>query len=438
MPPTRSLTIALFVMANSAAAFMNPCSNAGATRTHVAPQTSNFGARTYVAPQTSKTAITASKGKDSKTGDRKMTLSLDNYYLGEQAMIEPTKEKTVSNNFSLLGRTNAYVFHEPLGYEQFIQTRIDVSRPYYILENERAVMCTETRNPLGFFCTAEREMPLGREGGEFSTAEAGRHMAIAGSIAAALRQTNEGKFYYLALDCRVTRRVYQGVADGVQEGSSAITARCTELTKRTATCEILMKTSKDTFARHLTVTYVVLSERAFKRMYPPTGGIASFGKPIDSPYANFRGSPTPTMLKNLSKQSTTFRAALPTPHASQCSGHFNDNPALPVAFFTAYLIDITGQSIAMMSGTNIPFKLNGEEEPHHQEHFVLHTINFEIQASKLIFTDSHGLDIKCNISVLAGSVYHAELIAAKADQSGEVITQVEATYFLTTHDNIRL
>jgi hypothetical protein len=41
-----------------------------------------------------------------------------------------------------------------LGYEQFIQSRIDVSRPYYNLENERVVMCTETRNPLGFFCTA--------------------------------------------------------------------------------------------------------------------------------------------------------------------------------------------------------------------------------------------------------------------------------------------
>jgi hypothetical protein len=60
MPSVRSLTIA-FVLANSAAAFMNPSNVLGA-RTHVAPQTSTFGARTYVAPQTSKTALFISTG----------------------------------------------------------------------------------------------------------------------------------------------------------------------------------------------------------------------------------------------------------------------------------------------------------------------------------------------------------------------------------------
>jgi hypothetical protein len=70
-------------------------------------------------------------------------------------MIEPTKEtKVMSNDFLPLSEINASVFHKPLGYEQFIQSRIDVSRPYYNLENERVVMCTETKNPLGFFCTA--------------------------------------------------------------------------------------------------------------------------------------------------------------------------------------------------------------------------------------------------------------------------------------------
>ena len=64
MPSTRSLALA-FMLANSAAAFMNPAN--GASRTHVTtPQTSNFGARSYVAPQTSKTALfmSTSTGKD--------------------------------------------------------------------------------------------------------------------------------------------------------------------------------------------------------------------------------------------------------------------------------------------------------------------------------------------------------------------------------------
>ena len=78
-----------------------------------------------------------------------------------------------------------------MDYDQ-IQNSIDVSRPYHKLQNEHmvstpAVNCNKTLQN-GFICTVKPEMPTGREVGPISAAEAGRHMGIAGSIAAALNQ----------------------------------------------------------------------------------------------------------------------------------------------------------------------------------------------------------------------------------------------------------
>ena len=87
----------------------------------------------------------------------------------------------------------------PLAYAQ-IQQIIDVSRPYYNLRDEHLVYSSKTGVPAGFVCQVKAEMPLGREAGEMASGEAGRHMAIAGSVAAALNNPKDGKHYYLALD----------------------------------------------------------------------------------------------------------------------------------------------------------------------------------------------------------------------------------------------
>ena len=68
----------------------------------------------------------------------------------------------------------------PLDYEHIIESKIDVSRPYYALKNE------PTNEVHGIICDVIPEMTQGREGGTHTLAEAGRHMAIAGSIAAAM------------------------------------------------------------------------------------------------------------------------------------------------------------------------------------------------------------------------------------------------------------
>ncbi len=72
-------------------------------------------------------------------------------------------------------------------YEDDIENFLDIVRPYYALENEHAIVDDETGEMIGFVCTGRVEMPTGRESGGIPFAEAGRHMAAAGSVAALLR-----------------------------------------------------------------------------------------------------------------------------------------------------------------------------------------------------------------------------------------------------------
>ena len=67
-----------------------------------------------------------------------------------------------------------------------IEDFIDITRPYYSLANEHAIVDDISGQVVGFVCTTKAEMPAGRESG-VSCAETGRHMAAAGTVAALLR-----------------------------------------------------------------------------------------------------------------------------------------------------------------------------------------------------------------------------------------------------------
>ena len=73
----------------------------------------------------------------------------------------------------------------PLTFADDIEDFLDITRPYYSLTNEHAIV-DETGEMVGIVCTAKSEMPAGRESG-VPCAETGRHMAAAGTVAALLR-----------------------------------------------------------------------------------------------------------------------------------------------------------------------------------------------------------------------------------------------------------
>jgi len=334
----------------------------------------------------------------------------------------------------------------PLSYADYIQHVIDVSRPYYALSNEHEIIATDSHVRKGFACTVQAEMPLGREGGDMIFAEAGRHMAIAGSIAAALNNPVPGKFYYLALDAALARCPFEGIADALfgttdvaVEGCSVICCQCMEITARSATCEIRLESSHTLSAWHLKVQYAVIPEKAFKKMYPPTGQSQGLLSPsAQSPYACFRGLPMPPkklIAQGASSQtpiSVQMEARMPPPDAVQCAGHFDGNPALPIAFMCAYMADLVGQSIADLVGVDIPFNPSRTTCPF-QNFLQLNT--WKINAKKLVFAGSHGLIMACKAWLVQGdrsahrSLYGCEL-TIKAEDSQKGIAIASGTFYL--------
>ena len=75
----------------------------------------------------------------------------------------------------------------PISFEDDIEKFLDIAKPYYALGNEYAIVDDETGEMVGFVCTGRVESPISRESGGTGMAEAGRHMAAAGSVAALLR-----------------------------------------------------------------------------------------------------------------------------------------------------------------------------------------------------------------------------------------------------------
>lgn len=75
----------------------------------------------------------------------------------------------------------------PLTFEVDIKDFLDNDRPYYALENEHAIVDDETGEVVGIVCTGRLEIPIGRESAGIPLAECLRHLGIAGSVAALLR-----------------------------------------------------------------------------------------------------------------------------------------------------------------------------------------------------------------------------------------------------------
>ena len=121
-----------------------------------------------------------------------------------------------------------------------IQDLIDVSRPYYNLKDEAVVTNQNTGAFQGFSATVTPEMPLSYESGTMTAAEAGRHTAIAGSVATALlnqQQGTKGKHYYLALDANLRqepvdpkiRANFNDLAPPAKEGDARVYAYATDV-----------------------------------------------------------------------------------------------------------------------------------------------------------------------------------------------------------------
>ena len=196
-------------------------------------------------------------------------------------------------------------------------SRICVRPPYFALHNLHA-------SPGTFWATATAEQSVTSETGPMQACEISRHGAICGLCAVALSFPEDERRYYLAQDAK-----YQGFANAAPYGSVvSFEARLLEKNKRQATAEIIVTAGGHALA-HLRVTYTILQESTFQRLfrsrYSPTFSGFQWTRMPDPPAGEF----------SVSKE--TLSMTLKTVPEEACAGHFEHYPAMPVAVLMGQL-----------------------------------------------------------------------------------------------------
>lgn len=251
---------------------------------------------------------------------------------------------------------------EELSYDD-IQTVIDVSRPYYALENEGAVKIGD--ETIGFVADVSQEMPFPHEDGKLGFSEITRHMAIAGSVAAALRNPKKSTHYYLALNGLMRRNEVppSSICDGIEEiipfaGKPRIFAYSTHFNKRESTSEIFLFTGEthgDGDVVRMNVSYKVIAATLYSRFFPKVKGI---DKSLLGPWTPEKSNPyteaidIPISDEVFDRDSIVYNAKIPKVCPSKCYGHFDSSPCLPVAFLIGHFVEAGMQSVDLLRKKN--------------------------------------------------------------------------------------
>lgn len=201
--------------------------------------------------------------------------------------------------------------------------RICVRPPYFALTDLQSDGQT-------FSATAVAESPVTNEVGPMQASEISRHAAICGLCAVALTFSDGDRRYYLAQDA-----VYRGFANAAPYGTAAaFRASVVEQNRRQATAEIKVTAGGNPLAQ-LRVTYTILSEPSFRRLFrskysPDFVGLQRDRMP-DPPAGEF------------SRSGNTSVLTLEAVPEEACAGHFEHYPAMPVAVLMGQLGLVAGR-----------------------------------------------------------------------------------------------
>lgn len=199
--------------------------------------------------------------------------------------------------------------------------RIDVTRPYYALEEVTADGDRyRAEVPIG--------QPLGLEAGPVSAAEAGRHMAILGSVAASRANPAPGKHMYLAYDAEMRRArgrppaeaaalVLEAVAHPIDEGTSHAT--------------VIARTLDGQPVCSLSVYYMIVPHADFHGLFADHAVDATTAG-NDDPYG------TLVEPDGVELDGHRIRVDLGAIEPQSCVGHFEQLPAMPVAFLMSNVV----------------------------------------------------------------------------------------------------
>jgi len=219
---------------------------------------------------------------------------------------------------------------------------IEVRAPYCALRDVRS------SQPGDATASVHPELPMDMEAGPVCAAEAGRHMAILGSVACATHKRESGKrLYYLA-----ERALLQAPDISEADGAASllhVSARCVESRTRVAQAACELRQTDGTLLFGLGVTYKLVPEDVFQRLFAAYR-VDMRGSPRrahDTSHAAYhpqRRSPyrqrIPLTLSSLDARH--IRTELNQIPAEACAGHFPLYPALPVAVLMEAFANSTG------------------------------------------------------------------------------------------------
>lgn len=203
---------------------------------------------------------------------------------------------------------------------------IEVTPPYFALENLR-------QNEEGFILAKiPIQQPLDMEVGYISTAEAGRHLAILGSCSVAMSNSHKSKHYYLAYHAEYFNKAAQENYEILNYINAVAKGKL--INKRTAISECFMLKDNNIIAT-LKVLYHVISENIFEKIYKNFQIHTNFDETLN-PYE------IAMPIQNISIINRKLTASLGEILASNCYGHFQRFPAMPVAILSSSLNRASG------------------------------------------------------------------------------------------------
>ena len=212
-----------------------------------------------------------------------------------------------------------------------IFSRIDVLPPYYAL---RDVAVDELGDVTA---TVRIEQPLGAEIGPVSGAEAGRHLAIIGSLAAAAEHPADGRHHYLATDAEIRR------AKKVPEDASELVLRAhgSILDKRTAHAMVTAETENGKRVCTLSCYYAIVEYDTMRFFFAdhvqetPPSTVNPFVELIEPAQVDIAGG--------------HIEVDLGAVDAASCAGHFDGLPAMPVAYLMSNVAAAAGRLLRKRS-----------------------------------------------------------------------------------------
>ncbi|WP_066631179.1 hypothetical protein [Labilibacter marinus] len=217
--------------------------------------------------------------------------------------------------------------------ELSLQDLIMVTKPYNILED---IKTDEEGNVIA---SVKNEYLMKQESGPMQCSEFGRHAAILGSMLLAKNNTRQEKHYYLAIKADLTRNHLE-----VYENEEfTIKVSPISQTKRAGSVYGELFDSNDNVLFTAEVGYMVLNRTTFQRLNA-NNKIENILSQEISPYKVRK------RLRNVFVDENKISATYGVVNSSECEGHFENYPCLPVAIVGGLFGDLAVNLLEHVTG----------------------------------------------------------------------------------------